>query len=76
MGAKIVIENANAYVTGVERLQGKHVIAEELRGGAALVIAGMAAYGITVVGNKYFIDRGYEDICKDLSRLGARISVE
>ncbi len=76
MGAKVAIDGANAYITGVGRLQGKHVIAEELRGGAALVIAGMAAYGITVVGNKYFIDRGYEDICKDLSILGARISVE
>ncbi len=76
MGARAVVDETNAYITGVGRLQGKHVIAEELRGGAALVIAGMAAYGITVVSNKYFIDRGYEDICKDLSRLGAKISVE
>lgn len=76
MGAKVKIDGSNAYITGVSKLQGKHVIAEELRGGAALVIAGMAAYGITVVNNKYFIDRGYEDICKDLSRLGARINVE
>ena len=76
MGADIEVENTKAYIGGKTRLQGKHVIAEELRGGAALVLAGMAAKGTTVVENKYFIDRGYENICADLSQLGSRICVK
>lgn len=75
MGADIEILESQVTVNGSGRLQGKSVIAEELRGGAALVVAGLAAQGITVVSNKYFIDRGYEDICKDLRKLGARISI-
>ena len=51
------------------------MVAEEIRGGAALVLAGLIAQGVTVVGNRKFIDRGYEDICQDLKNLGARISV-
>ena len=47
--------------------------ASELRGGAALVVAGLCAEGLTAVGNRYFIDRGYEDICRDLRQLGADI---
>ena len=54
-------------------LKGAEVEAKELRGGAALVIAGLMANGITVVKNCEYIARGYENICKDLQDLGARL---
>ena len=54
-------------------LTGARVEAQELRGGAALVLAGLAARGETYVENRHFIERGYEDICRDLSHMGARI---
>lgn len=60
-------------VNGVEELQGYTVTAEELRGGAALVIAGVAAKGETVVDGCRFIERGYENICRDLRELGVRV---
>lgn len=69
MGADISCENNIAVVKGVSCLDGRHVIAMELRGGAALCIAGIAAKGITVVSNVHFIDRGYEDIVRDISAL-------
>ena len=49
------------------------VIEDMMRGGAALVVAGLCADGMPEVANRYFIDRGYEDICRDLSQLGADI---
>ena len=52
---------------------GTEVFAQELRGGAALVLAGLAARGETCVRNRHFIERGYEDLCGDLTRLGAKI---
>ena len=58
----------------VEKLTGRTVIAQELRGGAALVIAGLAAEGITRVTDIRYIKRGYQDIVGDLKGLGARIS--
>ena len=61
-------------VRGVEKLEGRTVIARELRGGAALVIAGLAAKGITTVADIRYIRRGYQDIVGDLKGLGARIS--
>lgn len=73
MGADISIESNCASITGISKLRGKHVIAEELRGGAALVLAGICAEGITMVSNKHFIDRGYVNICKDLKELGANV---
>ncbi|MBQ8591206.1 MAG: UDP-N-acetylglucosamine 1-carboxyvinyltransferase [Lachnospiraceae bacterium] len=75
MGADIQAKGQYAYICGKVCLYGRHVVAEELRGGAALVLAGLIAQGVTVVGNRKFIDRGYEDICQDLKNLGARISV-
>ena len=60
MGAGIRVEGNTAYVPGGRRLKGAGVLAQELRGGAALVVAGLAADGITVVENRHFIDRGYE----------------
>ena len=62
-----------AFITGVEKLHGIVTQAYDLRGGAALLIAGLAAQGKTIVRNATFIERGYEDICRDLSILGAKI---
>lgn len=73
MGADVNIIGNRAMICGVDSLRGCSVNAMELRGGAALVLAGLAASGTTVVENKHFIDRGYEDICRDLGALGANI---
>ncbi len=74
MGADIELRGKRqAVITGVDSLLGCEVLAEELRGGAALVAAGCMAYGETVVKNRHFIERGYEDICRDLQNLGADI---
>ena len=74
MGAEIEIIESVAYIKGGALLQGKCVTAEELRGGAALVLAGLAAEGTTTVRNRHFIERGYEAIVNDLRELGANIS--
>ena len=74
MGADILIDGDTAVVTGGRELEGRTVIARELRGGAALVIAGLCASGITTVADSAYIKRGYQDIVGDLSKLGARIS--
>lgn len=74
MGARIRIEdNRTAYVEGCPRLWGTAVAAEELRGGAALVVAGLGAAGETVIRDCAYINRGYVNICRDLRELGARI---
>lgn len=73
MGADIQIKNNRAVIHGVAKLRGCHVSAKDLRGGAALVIAGLMAEGDTIVENSIFVERGYQDICKDLTQLGARI---
>lgn len=75
MGAAIEVVKNKAYINGVETLTGMEVEAEELRGGAALVVAGLAAEGKTIVRNRHFIERGYENICKDLRNLGADINL-
>lgn len=72
MGANISVCRNCAWIRG-GTLLGKEVLAQELRGGAALVLAGLAAEGETHVGNCHFIERGYEDICRDLTQLGAQI---
>lgn len=75
MGADIeVIDGESVRVRGVKKLEGRTVIARELRGGAALVTAGLAAEGITTVADIRYIKRGYQDIVGDLKGLGARIS--
>ncbi len=74
MGAEIAIEGDTAIVTGGRELEGRTVIARELRGGAALVVAGLCASGITTVADSGFIRRGYQDITGDFTKLGARIS--
>ncbi len=74
MGADVVQTDAkHVRVCGVAELHGYTVSAEELRGGAALVIAGVSAKGETVVDGCRFIERGYENICRDLRELGVRI---
>lgn len=73
MGADIRIKEREAVIRGVRRLHGAEVEAPELRGGAALVIAGAAAEGRTTVKGCHYIRRGYEDICRDMRALGANI---
>lgn len=73
MGAKVTTDEKEAVVEGVPQMFGADVKAEELRGGAALIIAGLAAKGTTRVFGCSFIERGYEDIAGDLRKLGARI---
>ena len=74
MGASSTKEENLGSIDGRMQLKGRMGNAEELRGGAALVIAGICAEGTTIVHNKHLIDRGYVDICKDLTQLGAQIS--
>ena len=73
MGATINITGKTAMVTGVEGLHGATVCAHDLRAGAALVIAGLAAQGTTYVEQIHFIERGYEHLIGKLTELGADI---
>ena len=73
MGANIRIEGKTANVVGVEQLHGAEVTANDLRAGAALVIAGLSAQGTTYVKNIHYVERGYENIIGKLSGLGADI---
>ena len=76
LGAHIKVEGKVAIVEGVERLTGAPVEAADLRGGAALVVAGLAAQGCTRISGVEYIRRGYEDITGALAALGARIREE
>ncbi|MDE2490027.1 MAG: UDP-N-acetylglucosamine 1-carboxyvinyltransferase [Elusimicrobia bacterium] len=73
MGAQIAASGATAVVAGVERLSGAPIMASDLRAGAALLIAALAAKGRTVISRVYHIDRGYEAVEKKLARAGARV---
>lgn len=73
MGAKIRTESRVAVIDGVERLYGAEVFSPDLRGGAALVLAGLCAMGTTTVKNTAFIDRGYEDLENNLCILNADV---
>lgn len=73
MGAQISLQDGICVIDGVEELSGRNVIARELRGGAALVEAGLMAEGITTVFDIGFVERGYEDIVRDYRKLGAKI---
>lgn len=73
MGANIKVEGNTAIISGVEKLTGARVSAPDLRAGAALVIAGLAAEGITVVDDIVYIQRGYECFDEKLRSLGAEI---
>ncbi len=74
MGADIRVDGRCAVVIGKDRLCGAHVEAKELRGGAALVVAALAAEGRSIIDNIKYIDRGYEHIEKYLSLCGASIT--
>ena len=73
MGADIMISGKTAVITGGDKLQGTDVCANDLRAGAALVIAGLAAEGTTRIENIHFIERGYERLIEKLTALGADI---
>lgn len=74
MGAKINIEGKTAIVKGVKKLYGTNVKATDLRGGAALVLAGIMAKGTTKIENIEYILRGYEKLEQKLQGLGIEIS--
>ena len=74
MGADIMLDGGKAIINGVPNFSGAPVMASDLRAGAVLVAAGMAASGETVVSRVYHIDRGYESIEKKLNNVGANIT--
>ena len=76
MGANITQKDRTAIVRGVEKLSGAVVYAKDLRGGAALTIAGLGAEGMTAVENTEYIDRGYQRLDETLNSLGACIKRE
>ncbi len=76
LGTQIIIKDRTAFVTGRYPLKGGEVYALDLRGGAALTVAALAAEGESRIHGCFYICRGYEDICKDLSAVGARVSME
>lgn len=73
MGAKIKVEGRTAIIRGVPKLSGAIVAAQDLRAGAALVLAALAAEGLSEIEHVYHIDRGYEALEKRLRQLGANI---
>ncbi len=73
MGAQIMVDTQNATVVGVERLNGAVVEATDLRAGAALVIAGLIADGITEIREIHYIKRGYDNLVEKLQSIGADI---
>jgi UDP-N-acetylglucosamine 1-carboxyvinyltransferase len=75
MGAKIQVDGKIAIIEGVESLTGAPVEACDLRAGAAMVVAGLAAHGTTEVTNIRHIERGYEDIVGKLRGVGADIAM-
>ena len=75
MGANIEVRGNSATITGVDKLTAANVTSYDLRAGAAMVIAGLAAEGVTEIDNIRYIERGYENIVKKLIRLGAEISL-
>ena len=73
MGARIDCDEKKAFIFGVSCLSGTRVEAADLRGGAALITAALGAEGITRIGGCAHILRGYEDICRDLKKVGVHI---
>ena len=73
MGADITVIDCSAVIRGVSKLHGASVLAPDLRGGAALVIAALGAEGVSEIGNIQYIERGYENFETTLSMLGADI---
>ena len=75
MGAKIMLFDNSAVIKGKTKLKGKHVVATDLRAGAAMMLAGMLAKGTTTITNIEHILRGYENIVDKLSNVGADIKL-
>lgn len=75
MGAEITYRGNMLFVEGIKELKGTLLTAKELRGGAALVLAGSAAAGMSIVKNRQYIERGYENICQDLTALGVECEI-
>jgi len=73
LGANITMHEHHAEITGVSRLSGTNVTAHDIRAGAALVVAGLAADGVTTIGGVGHIDRGYDDLVGRLRGIGAGI---
>ena len=73
MGTDITVRERVAVIKGVKRLTGAYLDASDLRGGAALTIAALSAEGISTINNVMHIDRGYEELEKSLSTVGAKI---
>ncbi len=73
MGADIMVEGGKAIVKGNGKLTGAQVMATDLRASASLVIAGLAAQGLTEISRVYHLDRGYDDLVGKLSAVGAKI---
>lgn len=71
MGANIKVEGNTAIIEGIDNFQGTSITAPDLRAGAALVLAALAADGISVIDDIVYIERGYEDFPQKLSKLGA-----
>jgi UDP-N-acetylglucosamine 1-carboxyvinyltransferase len=76
MGAEIKINGNSAIVKGIDELKGAQVMATDLRASASLVVAGLAAHGVTEISRIYHLERGYEDMVGKLQALGARVSKE
>ena len=76
MGANVKIDGNMAIVSGVKKLSAADVMASDLRASAALIIAGLAASGETIIRRIYHLSRGYEALDEKLKKLGANIKVE
>ena len=73
MGASIEVSDDVLLLEGVKKLYGRSVVAKELRGSAALLIAGLAADGVTMIDTDRYLKRGYQSIVEDLQQLGAEV---
>ena len=75
MGAQIQVDGKIAVITGVSHLTGAPVVATDLRAGAAMILAGLVADGVTEIEDIIYIERGYENVVEKFKALGADISV-
>ena len=76
MGAKITVDGKSSFIEGVETLRGAPVKADDLRAGAAMIIAGLVASGTTEIEEIHHIQRGYDNIIEKLRSLGANIELK